>query len=240
MSALMQAGACVSDLALDQRLSAELSAAEADALDAHLVTCVRCRMRHELMERQRAEFLAQTPSWQQFDAQQRAPRRSRLPRIGAFGALAAAAAVLLFVQTNDGSLLDSRTKGAPSLGFYIKRGSQVIRGASGEIVHPGDVLRFTYTTERPRYFALLNTDSSTATIYHPLTPTPALIEPGRDAALGFGIELDAQLGTERVFAVFCDAPLALEPVRLQLEVEGALPTLPNCSTDMLVLDKRSR
>jgi hypothetical protein len=215
MSALMQAGACVSDLALDQRLSAELSAAEADALDAHLVTCVRCRMRHELMERQRAEFLAQTPSWQQFDAQQRAPRRSRLPRIGAFGALAAAAAVLLFVQTNDGSLLDSRTKGAPSLGFYIKRGSQVIRGASGEIVHPGDVLRFTYTTERPRYLALLNTDSSTATI-------------------------DAQLGTERVFAVFCDAPLALEPVRLQLEVEGALPTLPNCSTDMLVLDKRSR
>jgi hypothetical protein len=192
------------------------------------------------MERHQADFLAQTPSWRTFDAQQRSTRRSRLPRVAVLSAVAAAAAVLLFVQADDSSLVASRTKGAPSVGFYIKRGSQVLRGASGEIVHPGDVLRFTYTTERPRYFALLNADAEGATIYHPLTPTPELIEPGRDAALGFGVELDAQLGTERVFGVFCDTPVELEPLRLQLEVEGQLPTLPNCSTDMLVLDKRAR
>jgi hypothetical protein len=237
MSALTPQGPCVSDLALDNHLSGDLAAPEAAAVDAHLAQCVRCRMRHELMERQRSEFLAQTPSWRAFDAQQRRPQRWR--RSAALGALAAAAAVLLFVRTNDENLPQARTKGAPSLSFHVKRGDKVLQGASGEIVHPGDVLRFSYTTERPVYFALLNVDGYTATVFHPLTAKAALIEPARDAALGFGIELDALLGEERVYGVFCDAAFELEPLRKALEAAPTLPALQDCHVDMLVLDKRA-
>src|SRR5262249_13421121 len=157
-------------------LSGELDADAERELDAHLSACVRCNLRYDVISRQHRVFLQDTPDWNAFVGRHRPkerPRRSWLRWSGAGLAMATACAALLLVRA---PRPETRTKGAPSIGFFIKRGERVMRGASGDVVHPGDVLRFTYTSERRAYFALLNTDPSASEIYHPLTPTSALVE----------------------------------------------------------------
>jgi hypothetical protein len=133
-----------------------------------------------------------------------------------------------------------RSKGGPSIGVYVKRGEQIRRGSTGEVVVPGELLRFTYSSERPAYFALLHADATRASVHFPLRAEAEKIGPGRDVPLDFSIRLDSRLGAERVYGLFCEEPIALEPVRAQLERSGELPALPRCWVDRLVLDKRPR
>jgi hypothetical protein len=261
---------CVSDLELDEWFSGELDVdAEANAA-AHFATCVRCTARRTALQREREAFLAAAPS---FDAHARliagerpAPPASRT-RVWWIGGsvLGAAAAVLIAVLPVRDRLVE-RSKGAPHLGFFVKRGAQISRGSSGEAVQPGDLVRFTYSSARERYLALLNLDARRASVYYPAgammagtapalrggatTDTaPALrgsatvatrIRAGIDVPLDFSIELDAELGAEHVYAVFCDQPFALDPLRAQLETARGLRAPPGCEIDMVALVKEAR
>lgn len=131
-----------------------------------------------------------------------------------------------------------RTAGSPTLGFSILRGDQVVRGTSGDIVFPGDRIRFTYSSERAAQFALLRGSQDRAKIDFPQGPTTAPLPAARDASLDVEVELDKLAGTERVFGLFCEAPRELEPLRTSLKKEGDLPKLPGCSLDVVTLQKK--
>jgi hypothetical protein len=130
------------------------------------------------------------------------------------------------------------TAGSPTLGFSIRRGDKVVRGTSGDLVYPGDRIRFTYSSERPAQFALLRGSQDRARIDFPRGSMTVPLPAARDAALDIEVELDKLAGTERVFGLFCEAPVVLEPLRTSVQKEGDLPKLPGCRMDVLTLQKK--
>jgi hypothetical protein len=131
----------------------------------------------------------------------------------------------------------TRIKGGPSASFFIKRGERVTRGVSGATVQPGDALRFTYTSEQDVHLALLGLDARTASVYFPSGQRAAPVAAGRDVALDFSIELDAQLGEEQIHALFCSEPVELEPLRAQLASARQLRAPASCTAQRIVLHK---
>src|SRR4051812_9359618 len=70
--------------------------------------------------------------------------------------------------------------GSPSLGFSIERGGKIARGASGDVVLPGDRIRFTYSSDRDVQFALLHVSRDQAGVYFPSAATTVGVPRGRD------------------------------------------------------------
>jgi hypothetical protein len=105
-------------------------------------------------------------------------------------------------------------------------------------VHPGEQLRFSYTSDTATHLALFGRDARAVTTYYPLDADAPRVEPGRDVALDFGVELDERPGPERIHALFCPQPIALAPMRDALARSGRLPVPPGCHTDVITLDKR--
>ena len=252
MRAVSDADACVSNLALDRWFSGALPSEDARALQEHLTTCPRCALRSDELARQRAAFYARAPGWDSFErARRRGWRggRGALPRSTSWAwsvplvAAACALGIELGIRLEpdqSSSAASVRSKGAPSIGFYVKRGEHIRRGSSGELVQPGELVRFTYSAERPLHFALLHGDAAGAAVHYPKPHHPDKLEAGRDVPLDFSIRLDALLGTERVYGVFCDAPIPVESLRAELQRTGHIPDLPHCQVDSLVLHKRSQ
>jgi hypothetical protein len=151
-----------------------------------------------------------------------------------------AATALLVVRT--GSLNQAtRSKGAPQLGWFVKRGEQVQRGRTGQTLYPGDSLRFVYSSDAPRFLALFNLVAREASVYYPPTPDAVRVRAGNDIVLDFSVELDELLGTERVYAMFCEESFRIEPLRAALFETGRLPERAGCRTDVITLRKvRSR
>jgi hypothetical protein len=245
---------CVSDLGFDEWFADEGSPDERARFTAHLQTCTRCRLRGELFDRERAAFLAKAPTldanadWAQRSRQ--AKRAQRLRGAPAWLGLSAAAVIGMLVAwiglpfkpwatTGVTAAPDTgeRSKGAAQVGFYIKRGEHVQRGANGDTVYPGDQLRFTYSSVRPMYLALLGRDQRTASVYFPSGAQAARVDSARDRALDFSLELDAQLGDERLFAMLCPNEFALGPLRAELEASGELHAAAECRVERIALRK---
>ncbi|HMI89980.1 MAG TPA: hypothetical protein VK509_01390 [Polyangiales bacterium] len=131
----------------------------------------------------------------------------------------------------------TREKGAPDVGYFVKRGERVVRGESGQLLRAGDRLRFTYTSARPQQFALFNRDGRGARVYYPPGPRSAALAAGKGVALGFGIELDDYVGEEQVLALFCEEPFELEPVRAALERGEPQSAPAGCTQRTLELKK---
>jgi hypothetical protein len=248
MRTLKHEDACLSNYALDRWFAGQLSGDESRGMQEHVDTCPRCSLRWDELSRQRTAFYTRAPSWDEFEKRRRAtpvlPRRVRrgwtLPLMAAAGLLAIGVGVGVGIGGSEPrSSATERSKGGPSIGFFVKRGEHIRRGSTGEEVIPGELLRFTYSTDRPLYFALLHADSAGVTIQFPTQPNAARIHAGREIPLDFSIRLDSRLGTERVYGLFCDEAIALEPVRGRLERSGSLSELPRCSVDQLELNKGS-
>jgi hypothetical protein len=247
MRAVTSDDVCVSDLALDRWFGGALSNDQSAALQQHLARCPRCCLRSDELARHRAAFYARLPSWDKLDSARKRPRRARIT-LQTWSLPLMAAACLLAIGLGVGHVGDDdaptsgvvsvRTKGAASIGFYVKRGDHIRRGSSGELVQPGELVRFTYSAEQPVYFALFHGDASGAAVHFPRHSHAQKLEAGRDVPLSFSIRLDALLGPERVYGLFCDEPIAVEPVRAELERTGHMPELPRCHVDPVVLNKR--
>jgi hypothetical protein len=107
-------------------------------------------------------------------------------------------------------------------------------------VAPGDTLQFTYVSERARHLAVLSLDGADrASVYFPDGARAAPIAAGRDVPLPRSTVLDEVLGPERLYGLFCEQPIALEPVRAQLERRRALPPLDGCRVVQLAIEKRA-
>lgn len=233
---------CITDLKFDCFYAGELSGSDERSLRAHLSSCTRCSLRCELLEQQRTAFYRRAADWQSFATRRDPPAGERRAwgRGARWAALSAAAALALAVFVRPApvaQVASVRSKGRPGLGFYVKHGEHVRRGASGERVRPGEMLRFVYSVDQPMYFALLHRDAARASIYFPTAPHASAVQPGREVALDFAIRLDSQIGPEHVYGLFCAEPISLEPLRAQLQASGTVPSVAGCQVDRLVLHK---
>ncbi|MBI2372824.1 MAG: hypothetical protein HYV07_02375 [Deltaproteobacteria bacterium] len=219
-------GECLSDLALD-RIVAEL-----DSPPPHLDGCPRCRAQLETFRRAREA----NPSLPKLDFDRPRPGH-RAPRAPLYvaAALSAAAALTLFVVTPD----ETRRKGSEhDFGFFVRHADQVRRGQNGEIVHPGDQLRFVYSTREPIELAVVSIDpEKEMSVYHPAgsdTSTSALV--GKDMLVPTATELDESIGRERLLGIFCRARFRPAEVAGRI-IAGQL--VEGCESVELRVEKRS-
>jgi anti-sigma factor RsiW len=251
--------ACLSELALDEWLADEGTAAERAAWQAHLASCAECQARREQRSAFNARYLASSRDLELARArhaglamsgspsgakpvgpvprrvQNRAHRvRRTLGWLGS-GALAAAASVVLFLAfSRDADLGSVRSKGSRLLDFYVKSGGVVRRGGPGEVVRPGDALRFVVPRAEQRYLVVLGRDSrGVASVYF---PPGALAERaasggeelGSGVALGASVVLDDAPGDERLYGVFCDRAVSTQALREELLSTGAFAPRGGC------------
>ncbi|HEX7480709.1 MAG TPA: zf-HC2 domain-containing protein [Polyangiales bacterium] len=249
MQELMLPDACISGLAFDEWAAGELEAEIRAQLEAHLARCPRCLARNAELEAERASFLSQAPSFEahaRLRAQQRGSSHAR-PKastartmgwsLGATALLAACAVALMMLRPQP-ELLTTRNKGGPQLGFFVKRAQRVTRGASGDTLQPGDLLRFAYSSGQGAYLAILGRDERAASLYYPTASAEAAhVNAAQDRALNFSVQLDATLGGERIFGVFCPRAFETAPLTAALGTTGSLPVLPDCHVDVIVLRK---
>jgi hypothetical protein len=231
---------CLSSLAIDQLLGEELAAATRQAALAHIGICPRCAARFDEIESARNQFRAAPPP-----VELPAPRR-RMPTLAlAFAGAAAAAAVLLFlvrVEPGPGSApapAVTQVKGSMRLGVFIKRGDVIVAGRGRDIVHPGDSIRFTYSSGASGYLVVLSRDGAgRISIYYPDGESAAPIEAADQELLPGSIILDDILGVESIYGVRCDTPIAVARIEQELNRRGHEMALPGCTVDRLTLDKR--
>lgn len=220
---------CLSDLQLDAILAGEGGAAAVQAADVHAATCERCLERFTSVRREREEFLAK-------DRPARSPRRVWI----ATGAvvLALAATLLLWMRRPVDADVTDRMKGSSTFGFYVKHEESVVRGVDTQIVHPGDQLRFVVKSPK-KSVAILSVDGAgMVNVYFPDEPRTASVDALQETALDRSTQLDAVLGPETLYAIFCDAPTDLHDVQERLRREPqAVPTLSGCEVRTLTLQK---
>lgn len=163
-------------------------------------------------------------------------------------ALAASIATFTVLLPRETTGPATRTKGPAQpepparLGVYIKSGERVRKGETGEQVHPGDILRFSYSMDRSRHVAILSLDGARrASVYFPFGTVAAPLPAADEGTFPDGIELDGALGPERIYGLFCEDAIAVEPLRRALEERGAPPDPPaGCVVDRLELEKVAR
>ena len=155
------------------------------------------------------------------------------------GVLGVAAAVAVWVGQGPSLPTEqTRAKGAAQLGFYVKRGEQVFRGGPGELLRPGDAIEFSYEAPSAGYLAILSLDGAGhASSYFPMGPRAQALAQGSHL-LPQSTILDAVLGRETFYAVWCDAPVELEPMRRALESSRAVPLAPGCRSESFEVEKR--
>jgi hypothetical protein len=242
MQHLTRPEGCLSDLVLDELFANELEAGVRASAQLHIASCERCTARLAELSATRVAFISQAPSFKAL-AQVVAPKLpTRLSRWQvAAGALAMAASALLFVRASSdpATLGGTRSKGSPHLGLFIKRAGQIQRAASGVTVQPGDLLRFTYSSDQPRYLAIFDLEGHSASVYFPSDgrADAGAITAGNDVALDFGVEQNTSAEPEHVYALFCMTPFALAPLREALEQTGKLPEQSGCTIDVIELRK---
>jgi len=234
---------CLSNLVLDEWFAGELDAEARVRAEDHLLGCSRCAARRDALAGERSGFLQAAPDLRALQARVvgRTPRPKRgwpavVPALVSAGALAAIALIALQPANRPAG---TRSKGGtqPQLGLFVKHGARIARAASGDTVHPGDRVRFTYTSDRDRHLALLNRDALGARIYYPSGPHAARVAAGSGVALDFSVELDAAPGVERMVAVFCDGPFLVEPLRVALAAGSRITPAKGCVVDTIDLRK---
>jgi len=239
MMQLSRPAGCLSDLTLDSWSSGELGASASDRVDAHVAKCERCRKRHADLESVRADFYAAAPSFDALRLRAGKTKHRRQPVLlgGGLALLLSAAAAWLFMP---GVTPMTRPKGGPSLGYFVKRGDLVFQGEHDSTLHPGDLVRFTYSSGAPRYLALFSRDAQSSTLYFPTGDRAAPVQSDSDVGLDFSIELDEVLGDEQVWSLFCSESIELNPLLQTLRETGHLPVPSGCQELTLTLHKVAR
>lgn len=237
---------CPSDLRLDALLSEELEGDARREVEAHVRSCVRCTAHHAQLSAARERFLSSHPSFHPPVPSTR-PARSRVLRVGggAAVALAVAAAWVLSVslpRARPGETTQLKGAGA-ALSFHVLSSDGRVRpGAPGEILHPGDRVRFSVALDRPAHLTLLSLDAAGhVSIYHPTTSQAEARAASPLTPLDSAVELDSTLGDETVLALFCDAPHNVDSLQRALTLQGERFVAPSdCRIERLSWRKEAR
>jgi hypothetical protein len=212
--------ACHSALRFDRLAAGELAPAEADALRAHVAGCAPCGTLLAELEQARAERLPPLRAAGSVGSPARPAWRRWIAAGGALAAAAAAAGLFVLPPPEPAG---TRTKGAaPALAMFVRHGGEVRRAAPGEKVAAGDAVRFAVSLPETAYVAVLSLDpAGHASVYFPEGDRAAQVQAGAEVALPLATRLDATVGEEQVFGLFCDRPLALAPVRALVDAAAA-------------------
>jgi len=216
--------ACLSGLRLDRWIMGELAPADAEAVGAHVSACAACSTAVAGIRGVREEVHALPLPL----GLVRPTARRRVPRAAAAGALglALAATLVLALRPERGDRL--KGPGGLALAMYVQHGGDVRRAWPGELVAPGDAVRFAVTSPVPAFVAVLSIDpAGRASVYFPQGPRAARVQAGSDVPLPLGTRLDDTTGEERVLGLFCSSAVELEPVRLALQQSGDAAPLPS-------------
>lgn len=246
---------CASDLQLDRLCTAELSPAVERALRAHLASCSACALRHAELEAEREGFAEQEPVPEALlasPAQRRGAGRARAPWLGRL-VLPAAAVLALGVgvtallrersEPPEPSPVEStRSKGSgAAFGYVVRRGERTFAGEPGQVLQPGDVLRFTLSSALPGYAGVWGVDALGRVSPYQTSAQLALIPAGQQQALPEAAELDESLGAERLIAVVCAHPVPASEIGAALAAAPGAPRLPDgCASESLAIVKAPR
>lgn len=169
-------------------------------------------------------------------------KRSWLRWFAPIGALAAAAAAVLLVIRRGGDTPakrddDLQVKGdAVSLVIHRQTSDGSTPMSSGDMVHPGDRIRFEVGVLQPGQLALIGIDGSgTATLYWPENANGSAVFDPKDRLLPLAIQLDATPGDEHFFALYSTKPFALADVMPALVHRAPMPA--GISSTEVVLKK---
>ena len=259
MISRQRAPGCLSDLRLDRLLSHELSGAEEQATQAHLAGCAVCEGRRAELLADRGRFATEAPPLEALLAPS-LPRAVPLRAGSAPGggsrrwwsSLALPAAALLVLGIGFARLLRdaepgsapapaaaTRTKGGgPIFGFVVRRAERSFVGEDGQVLHPGDVLRFTWSSATPMYVGVWGIDALGQPSPYQLGPELALLPAGQRQPLPEAAELDDSLGPEQLLAVYCTTPVTAAAVSRALGTSVQAPPLPgDCRSQVLHIVK---
>ncbi|HEY4221716.1 MAG TPA: hypothetical protein VGO62_10240, partial [Myxococcota bacterium] len=141
------------------------------------------------------------------------------------GLLAAAAVLVVMVRGSDGE----RSKGgAGALTFSVLHDGVARAGSDGEIVHPGDALRFSVRTPSRAYVAVISSDGGGAvSAYFPVDGAALPLVNGAED-LPAATALDDVLGRETLTAFFCDRAV---PAGALVDAVKLASAVPGCVTD---------
>lgn len=130
---------------------------------------------------------------------------------------------------------------APRIAATLTRNGQTSQLTSDQVVFPGDRIQFRYSAKRPVQLALLHAVRDEAGIWYPAAheeATTVAAPAATDHPIELTLELDNRAGAEHVYALFCEEPQALEPIRRELQKTEELPRLPGCQVDSMTLVKK--
>lgn len=236
---------CLSNLTLDRLLVEELDDVGRAAAMGHVAGCRRCSARLSELRAERDRFAVETRPLVLPAARPR-PLTGRALFAGGAVALGAAVAILLIVRGGRDQMIDpqaidaTQVKGGLRLGLYIKRGDSVIEGRSGDVVHPGDAIRFAYTSTSAGYLMILGRDGAgRVSVYYPEGDRAAPIRPAEDQVLPGSIVLDDVPGSEEIVALACVHPVAAAAAQAALRASRQAPErIAGCAVERLIMDKR--
>lgn len=208
-----------SPLLVEKLLAGKATDDEVQAAEAHASGCARCREElHGARAAGRRFAESVFPRTLPALEARRPPRRSW--RLVLPLALAATAAVVLFVRSPqpDGPRFQSKGEGA--LRVFAHRGGESFPVPDGTALRAGDRIRFGVVPGDARFVLVASVDGrGNASIYQPSTPVASGGEPL--VILPDSIVLDDAPGPERIFALFSDRPLDEPAVTAALVAVGA-------------------
>jgi hypothetical protein len=227
---------CYSDLTLDRLLVGELDAdPRGKIVRAHLGVCASCRARMSELEQaqrhppeERSAFVQRSHG---------AARRVRARLVGLGTLAAAAAAVLLLVRRPAPPSVDQpvedgvQVKGAAlRLDVIVRRKADGRTGgvAPGEVLHPGDALRFRVRTKRSGFLVVLSREANGRwSQFAPGAGDALRVTGPGDSTIDGSVELDDSIGREELVTVLCssraEAVAALDVARAGASSPGDAP-----------------
>lgn len=237
--------ACLSDLMLDRLRLGELTDGSARTTEQHLSTCERCRNRAAALA---AEELVRSRELPPLEAliESRVPSARARPRPGrvrwwapALAALSAAAVLAVFLGPQPVREGEIRLKGVGGeLDVFVKRADEVFRWQT-QPLRPGDRLRYSFRAPEPTHVMLLSREASgTVNQYFPTEPRSFAVDRGVTLSQ-VATELDATLGQETLWVVFCRTAFTAEGLLAQLRRDGAITAAEGCATQRLEFTKEA-
>ncbi len=238
---------CLSDFVLDALRIGALDPSRGPEVRRHLLSCRRCRARQQQLDADaEASELPPLPA-------SPLPFRRRLRTITLY--TAAVAALIVFVvigvetqpeliekSPDTGDYVSTRVKGTARLLFHVRRDERVFEGGPGEVLYPGDTVRFAYSWSQGGTIAVLSRDGAgVLSVYFPATDAMHEITAGHAISLPGAVLLDDTTGAEIFYGVFCTRRVPVERLRQAVAQHPQDPRPPSgCTIDQIRVRKEAR